>query len=196
MKITEYILGGAWLLVLLSNLGIFAQNMQKEYPRIKPGKIYKQTGATVASPNQIQWQIVKADKLETVFLKTTAEGKLNAFARTMKIDVHENVKDLFDSLESLKKSEIRELNMDSLHFNNTEFKETPCLQYDGIFRNPVPNYEYFNMSGYICRHPDDKNVAVQFEFSNYSNTRGYTAVENKLSKSFFEKIKFAKITSK
>jgi hypothetical protein len=111
----------------------------------------------------------------------------------MTIEVYENVEDLLENLEKLKQDEIRQLDRDSLHFNRINFKETPCLQYDGIFRNSVQNYKYFNMYGYLCRHPLAKNVLIQVEFSIYSKTRGFSEAELKLSKTFFEKIIFSKV---
>lgn len=169
-----------------------AVSAQTILPKIKAGKIYKQSGVTITSPKQPDWQIVKAEKLETVFVKTTADGKYNAFAKTMTIDVYENVKDLFENLEKLKQKQLNLQNRDSLHFYNTDFKETPCLKYDGIFNNEA-NYKYFNFNGYLCRHPTAKNILIQVEFSNYSNTRGYSEADIKLSNNFFEKFKFSKI---
>lgn len=189
MKITKNIFVD-WLLMLIfsTNFAIFAQ---KDFPTIKAGKVYQQSGVTITSPNEPDWKIVKREKTEIVFLKMNTERKFNAFVKRIKIDVYENVKDLFATLENLKKAEVSEVIRDSIHYNWTEFKDTPCLQYDGIFNNDG-EYKYFNMSGYLCRHPQDKSVAIQIEFSSYSNNRGYTETEVKLSKNFFEKIVFSK----
>lgn len=178
------------LLVLFISCAVFAQ---KDFPKIKAGKVYKQSGVTISSPNQHDWQIVKSEKLETNFIKTNADGKYNALVKTMTVAVYENVKDLFENLEKLKQAEISNLDRDSLHYNRTNFKETPCLQYDGIFRNSDPNYKEFNMSGYLCQHPLDKKIIIQFEFSNFTNTRGFTEAEIKLFKAFFDKIIFSKV---
>jgi hypothetical protein len=178
------------LLVLSISCAVFAQ---KDFPKIKPGKIYRQSGVTVTSPNQTDWQIVKAEKLETGFIKTNADGKYSAFVKTTTTKVYENATDLFENLEKLKQAEINNLDRDSLHYNRTNFKETPCLQYDGIFSDPAPNYKEFNMSGYLCRHPTAQNVLIQIEFSSYSNTRGFTEAELKLVKNFFEKVSFSKV---
>lgn len=186
-----------FLIIILAVNFLFASTgfAQKELLTIKPGKTYKQSGVKIISPNQPDWQIVKSDNLETVFLKTDTNGKYNAFAKTRTIDVYEKTEDLFVYLEKMKQEEISKLNRDSLHFNRTNFKETPCLQYDGIFNNDA-QYKYFNLNGYLCRHPAEKNTLIQIEFSNYSNLRGFSETENKLSKDFFEKIQFMKVKNK
>lgn len=167
---------------------------------IKPGKTYKQSGVKIISPNQPDWQIVKSEDLETSFTKTDSNGKYSAFVKTKTIDLFENVEDLFVNLEKLKQEEISRLVRDSLHYNRTNFKETACLQYDGIFNarsgEVESNYKYFNMSGYLCRHPTTKNTIIQIEFSNYSNLRGFSEPEIKLSREFFEKIEFSKVKNK
>lgn len=190
MKTIKNIFGSWLLLIILSfSFSIFGQ---KDFPTIKPGKVYKQSGVTLNSPNQTDWQIVKSDKSETVFVKTNADKKFNAFVKTMPVEIYENVQDLFKDLEKLKQTQLNMANRDSLHFNNTDFKETPCLQYDGIFNHDAA-YKYFNFNGYLCRHPTAKNVLIQIEFSKYSNLRGYSESEIKLSKNFFEKIVFSKV---
>lgn len=175
---------------LFLTCGVFAQT---EFPKIKAGKVYKQSGVIVTSPNEPNWQIAKAEKEETVFYKTSGGKEFKAFVKTVKIPVYQTVQDFYMNMEKSKTEEISKLNRDSLHFYNTEFKETPCLQYDGSFPEPKPNFRYFNMNGYLCRHPLDKSVVIQIEFSDYSNAKGYTEPEFKLSKSFFEKVIFSKI---
>lgn len=176
-----------------------AISAQKELTLIKRGKTYKQSGVAVASPKQIGWQVIKSDQFENVFEKADQNGKSTASAKTSTIDVYENVNDLFVNLEKQKQKEISKLNRDSLHFNRTNFKETPCLQYDGIFNNEVTataNYKYLNLYGYLCQHPTAKNILIQVEFSNYSNQRGFSESANKLSKDFFENIQFSKVNNK
>lgn len=174
---------------------------QKENSTIKAGKVYKQSGAKIYSPNQAGWHIVKSEKLETVFGKTSSEAEYKVFAKTKTIPDYENTNDLLKSLEAMKQAELNESNRDSLHYNyRKDFNETPCVQYDGIFKNDAaqeaPGYKYFNFYGYICRHPSDKNIVIQMEFSDYSNTRGFTEAEINLRKNFFDKIKFEKVKNK
>lgn len=169
---------------------------QKENSTIKAGKVYKQSGAKVTSPSQDGWQIVKAESSETIFSKTTSDEKFNVFVKTKTISDYEKVEDLFKNLEETKQAELDMPNRDSLHFNQTDYKNTPCLQYDGIFNNDaakMPGYKYFNFYGYLCRHPNDKKIVIQMEFSNYSNSRGFSETEGKLAKDFLEKIQFSKV---
>lgn len=169
---------------------------QKVNPTIKAGKVYKQSGVKITSPNQEGWQIVKSEKFETVFGKPDSDAEYKAFVRTKTIPDYENVEDLFKNLEATKQAELDMPNRDSLHFNNMNFKETPCLQYDGIFNNDaakMPGYKHFNFRGYLCRHPNDKNTVIQMEFSSYSNSRGFSEAEFKLAKDFFANIQFLKV---
>lgn len=192
MKIVRNLLGNLILPLLVLSIS-WAVLAQKDFPKIKAGKVYKQAAVTIISPNQPDWQLAKSEKLETVFIKTNADEKNYALVKTMTIDAYENVTDLFVYLEKLKQSEFNHLDRDSLHFNRTTFKETPCLQYDGIFRNSVPNYSEFNLTGYLCRHPSDKKIIIEFEFSNYSKTRGFSEADLKLGKNFFANLSFTKV---
>lgn len=174
---------------------------QKDFPTVKPGKTYKQSGVKISSPNQTGWRLLKSENLETVFEKIETDEKSNAFAKTSTmIDIYENVEDLLKNLEKMKQAEISKLKRDSLHFNYVNFKETPCLQYDGIFNNDaeetVPVYKYFNLYGYLCPHPQTDTTLIQMEFSNYSNTRGFTEDSLKLIRNFFEGAKFSKVKNK
>jgi hypothetical protein len=171
---------------------------QDKLKTIKPSKSYEQSGVKFVSPNQTDWQIVKSENLETSLVRMDTIGKYNIFVKTKTIDLFENVEALFINLEKAKQAEISSLDRDSLHFNRVNFQETPCLQYDGIFNAKSGNevqsqYKYFNMSGYLCRHPAAKDTIIQFEFSNYSNQRGFSETENKLSREFFDKLKFVKV---
>lgn len=189
MKLLRIILTFGFLFVSFT----FAQT---ENPTIKAEKVYKQSGAKIFSPNETNWQIVKNESSETIFGKTTIEEKFNVFVRTKTISDFENIEDLFENIEKMKQSELNIENRDSLHYNRTNFKETPCLQYDGVFNNDeavMPGYKHFNFFGYLCRHPKNKNIVVQIEFSNFSISRGFSESALKLSKDFFSKIQFIKI---
>lgn len=167
---------------------------------IKPASTYSQAGVTFASPNQSEWTLVKSDKLETVFEKRAKDEILNANVKTMKTKTFETAKDLLMGLETLKQDELSKLKMDSVHYNNTKFKGLPCVQYDGIFKPESgafsSKFEYFNFKGYLCSHPETKGLAIQIEFFNYSNSRGFADNLVSLSDEFFEKIVFSKATIK
>ncbi|MEK6337331.1 MAG: hypothetical protein AABM67_20605 [Acidobacteriota bacterium] len=162
---------------------------------IKPATIYDQNGITVVSPNQPGWISLKAEKSETVFEKRGEGGILNASVKTIRTQTFETDKERLAGWETLKQAELSKLKRDSIHFNYTGFKGATCLQYDGIFpieKTSSSHYAYFNLRGYLCRHPDAKDSAVQLEFTNYSNTRGLTEDLYSLSEEFFEKITFPK----
>lgn len=170
----------------------FSVSGQAKAARIKAGKEYKQLGAKLASPKEADWRIVKAEPMETAFEKEAADKKFKAFVKTAKIPIYETDKELFMNLEKLKIAEVDETTRDSIHYYYAEYKSAKCVQYDGIFNAPNTGYKYMNMNGYICRHPDDRSTIIQFEFSNFSNDRGYLKPEAELSKSFFEGVQFVK----
>jgi len=165
---------------------------------INPASIFNQVGVTVVSPNQPGWVLLKSSKSETVFEKRDKDEVLMASVKNIRTKVFDNDKDLLVSLETLKKEELSNLKRDSVHFNYVRFKGSPCVQYDGVFKldgTSAPKFEYFNFKGYLCRHPESKDLVVQIEFSNHSNLRGFSENLFSLRDDFFEKIVFSKVAS-
>jgi hypothetical protein len=166
-----------------------------EQSSIDPASLYRQDGVIVVSPNQPGWILIRSDKSETVFEKQAADEILCASVKTIKTKTFDADKDLLISLEALKQEELNKLKRDSVHFNYVRFKGSPCLQYDGIFKlngTTSPRYEYFNLKGYLCPHPQMKGLAVQIEFSSRSNSRGFSENLVPLYDEFFNKIEFSK----
>ena len=173
--------------------------LAQEPSPIKPARIYHQGRVTVVSPNQPGWVLLRSSKSETVFQKRVEDEIVIASVKTFKTQRFDTDKDLLISLETLKQEELSKLKRDSVHFNYVRFKGSPCVQYDGIFKvngASAPNFEYFNFKGYLCRHPESKESAIQIEFSNHSNLRGFS--ENLISPrdEFFEKIVFSRVAGK
>lgn len=178
------------LVAVCSTHAVFAQDPAP----IKPASIYQQGSLTVVSPNQPGWVLLQSSKSETAFERRVADEILIASVKSIKTKVFENEKDLLGGLEALKQEELNELNRDSLHFNYVRFKGSPCVQFDGIFKADgaaAPKFAYFNFKGYLCRHPESKDSAVQIEFSNYSNIRGFSESFHSLGDEFFEKTVFS-----
>ena len=174
---------------------LFAQKQTS----IKPASVYKQDGITFASPNQPGWTLSKSDKLETVFEKRDKDAVSSASVKTIKTESFETDKERLTGFETLKKEELSSLNRDSIHFNYGRFKDSMCLQYDGIFKleeTPAPKLEDFHIKGYLCPHPTIKDSAIQIEFSNYSNIRDFTEDFISISNEFFEKAAFSKAAVK
>lgn len=160
---------------------------------IKPASIYDQDGITVVSPNQSGWALLKTDRTETVFEKRDEGGILRASVKTIRTKIFENDKDRLAGWEALKQEEFSKLKQDHLHFNYTRFKGALCLRYDAIFpleKTSSNRFAHFNVKGYLLPLSNAKDLAVQIEFSNYSNTRGMTEDLYSLSEEFFEKLTF------
>jgi hypothetical protein len=188
------------IIVILTALFCAAVVSAQKQSLIKPASSYNQAGVTFASPNQSEWTLLKSDKSQTVFEKCAKDEISNANVKTIKTKNFETEKDLLVGLETLKQDELSKLKMDSVHFNNIRFKGLPCVQYDGIFKlegsSSSPKFEYFNFRGYLCSHPETKGLAIQVEFSNYSNSRGFSDNIVAVSDEFFEKITFSKAAIK
>ncbi len=166
---------------------------------INPASVYQQDGVTFASPNQAGWALLKSDKLETVFEKRDEGIVSKAMLKTLKTGIFGTDKERLTRFEALKKEELSNLNLDSVHFNYVPFKRLMCLQYDGIFKlkaGAVPTFEYFNVRGYVCPHPTVKDSAVEMEFSNYANNRGLTEDLSFLTDEFFQRVVFLKAADK
>ena len=187
------------MVIALVTVSCASAVLTQERSSIKPAGIYRRIGVTVVSPNQPGWVLLQASKSETVFEKRGADEIVSANVKTIKTKIFDNDKELMVSLEALKKEELSKLKRDSIHFNYVRFKGTRCVQYDGIFTSDgasAPKFEYFNLKGYLCRHPESKDVTVQMEFSNHSNLRGFSENSSSLSIEFFEKIVFSKLAGK
>jgi hypothetical protein len=60
----------------------------------------------------------------------------------------------------------------------------------------MPKFKYYNLKGYLCSHPENKNLVIQMEFSSRSNSRGFPENLLSLSDEFFEKTTFYKAAVK
>jgi hypothetical protein len=187
-------------LIVIVLVAVFCANAaltQTQSP-INPASIFNQDGVTVVSPNQPGWVLLRSSKSETVFEKRGKDEILMANVKTTRTKIFDNDKDFLTSMETLKKEELSKLKRDSVHFNYVRFKSSPCVQYDGIFKPDeasLPKFEYFNFKGYLCRHPESKDLVVQIEFSNHSNSRGFSENLFSLRDEFLEKIVFSKVAS-
>ncbi len=199
MRIKTYFLrsarGGLWIFILLTSFLLSGSVAAQQGTPIKPAKIVKLNGATVTSPGQPGWRMTRSDKVEVIFEMSGDANRSGAFAKMRDFDIPEDVGSFFQRLETLKKLEIDGLDIDSLHFNTTQFKETPCLQYDGIFRK-VESYEYLSLYGYLCRHPLITGKVLQLEYSSRSNTRGFSETDIKLFRRYFDATQFTKVKGK
>jgi len=183
------------LVVIVSAMFCVNIALAQRQTSINPASVYQLDGITFASPNQSGWVLLKSDKLETVFEKRDKDAASRASVKTIKTKTFATDKERLIGFEALKKEELSNLNRDSIHFNYVRLKSLMCLQYDGIFKldaAAMPNFEYFNLKGYLCPRPNAKDSSIEMEFSTYSKTRGMTEDLNSLSDEFFEKITIPK----
>ena len=181
--------------ILVSAMFFMNIALAQRQTSINPARLYRLDGITFASPNQSGWELLKSDKLETVFEKRDKDGVSNASVKTLKTNIFETDKERLIGFEKLKQEDLSRLARDSIHFNYGRFKGSMCLEYDGIFKlDPSTGlrFAYYNLKGYLCPHPRARDSAIQMEFSNYSNVRGFTENLNSLNDEFFEKITLPK----
>lgn len=167
---------------------------------INSATAYSQDAVAVVSPKQSGWTLIKSNKLETAFEKRIKDEVLFADVRTLKPKIFEDEQEMLASLETMKSEELlSKYKRDSLHFYYVKFKDVRCVKYDGVFNFKevtTPKFEYYNFKGYLCRHPENKDLVIQIEFSNHSNLRAFSEDLNTLSGQFFEQIVFSKAAVK
>lgn len=184
MKLAPLILSAALLCVLLP--------VQAQTP-VQPASVYSLDGIRMASPKQAGWTVISRSPTETSFEKQSKDGILHAGVKTLHTQIFSGVQAQLAGWEKLKQAELSHLKLDSVHYFNEKFKGAMCLHYDGVFPTPktqaVP-FAYLNLKGYLCPHPKARDQVVQIEFSDLSNTRGFTEALFDLSAVFFESITF------
>lgn len=180
--------------ILIIAIALFCSVTAQAQKPIQPARSYKQDGMTVVSPNQTGWSLLKADKSETLFEKRGEDGIFSASVKSVSTKTFETDQKRLAAWEAAKNEEFSKLKRDSLHFYYTRFKGAMCLRYDGTFpleKTTSNNFARFNIRGFQCPLPNVKDSAIQVEFSNYSNTRGFTEDLFSLSDEFFEKVTFS-----
>lgn len=184
-----------FIFVVILSCAITASAQEKPSP-VKSGSVFRQNAVTVRAPKEKDWKLIKSNKDETFLEKSTKKEILFANVKTVKIKHIAEERELLSYLESMKKEElVSKYIRDSLHFNYVRYKETPCVQYDGVFNFKAEDkspYEYFNFKGYLCRHPKNDDLIVQMEYSNHSNVRSFSKDFTEASNQFFEQTTFSK----
>jgi len=174
---------------------VFAQGKQTA---VKPESIYRRDGLTFVSPAQPGWTLFQSSASLQELRKQSANEVLSISVKAIAMTTPDDDEKLMREFEALKVAELSKLQRDSVHFNYGRFKGRACVQYDGVFTGDiaVPGFRYFNFSGYLCRHPEKPNAAVQVEFSSHSNVRGPSESEIEQRASFFEGLVFSKALGK
>jgi hypothetical protein len=186
------------IVIVLTTVVCASALFAQEPPSINPASVYHLGGVTVVTPNQPGWVLLQSSKSLIAFQKRAEGEVLKASVKTIRTKIFANDEELLVSLEALKVKELSKLKKDSVHFNYVRFKASPCVQYDGIFTGgaSAPNFKYFNFKGYLCRHPESKDLVVQIELSNHSNRRAFSQNLVDLGDEFFEKVAFSKVADK
>ena len=163
---------------------------------IKPRSVFELSGMTVVSPGQPGWQLVKADKKEILFRKQDKDRICLARVTIASAKRYDTVKDLLAALEAQKEEEFKKTyEADSLHFDQISAKGGPCLQYLGIVgikRSSSP-FSHLNFKGWFCPYQGAWSTLVEIEFSDRSNSRGFTEDLLSLANEFFDGIGLSKI---
>lgn len=181
---------------------------------IPPKSIYNRAGVTILSPNELGWTVVQSSESSIVFEKSENEAITIASTRTYAIEgfvKHDNNpfipeavdnvqikrraqdEDFLTFLEEKKEEEFGPLKMLSIHFNHVLFKGVRCLEYDGEFldeRVSGSEFQYFAVKGYICRHSETDDLALEMEFSHRSKSRGFPEHMLVVGQAFLENIRF------
>ena len=90
-------------------------------------------------------------------------------------------------------SRFRILNIDNEYVT---YKSTACLNYKWLsedhkdFGIDSDRFQYLKLMGYICRHPDNPEIAFQMDVSFRGGDQLMPSEVRKLGEDFFEEIEF------
>jgi hypothetical protein len=168
---------------------------------LRPSTPYELSGVTFVSPNEAGWAALVSNGSETTFEKRDKDANSTAGVKTLKTKVFETEKDQLVGWESLKNEALQALKLqkDSLHFNHLRFKGAMCVQYDASYPLDAatpPKFARYNVKGYLCPLLDAKDMVVQIEITNYSNTKGFSEAQLPMTEDFFENIRLPKKPAK
>jgi hypothetical protein len=171
----------------------------KNRPSIKQKSAYDQIGATVYSPNEIGWSLVQKTNTGVSFCKQfdTAQDTACANTVTFRVDGFESDAEFLNHIKEQREKQDDKKRFVRLTVNNEQvsFKNTSCLKYKSLSEDHKDsgvnskNFQYFKTSGYICRHPANKDIAFQMEMSHRSNDKEFPVGLLPVGEQFFSNIK-------
>lgn len=144
------------------------------YPKAKINGLYDISGSQIYSPNERGWYVIERSQNSIIF-GTAPSGTASVVAGLNLFWVGE----LEDDTQFLQFiiSE-RDKNSDTQRWKNTvvenkfiTFKGNSCVSYKSLAEdhqsktNSTKSFQYYHTIGTICRHPANKNTAVQVEVS-------------------------------
>jgi hypothetical protein len=160
---------------------------------------YQHVGATVLSPNEAGWYLLKLSDPSVVFVKKYPDKTETAIANTYLFWVGELDSDeafferIIESRNTIEhKSRFKQLTVD---YQSLTFKNRPCVKYSGIAEDhgdkglDSTEFQYFKNIGYICRTNLNRTTALLMEVSHRSDSKDIPSSLRNTAFEFFENIK-------
>ena len=190
------------LIIVLILSGCMAATKGTKLDRIPliPTSVFNPLGATVYSPNEKGWFLIKSNAVSTIFSRKYGSPLNTAVAATILYKVDGNLNDNeFITYSKKKLNELGDENNIKIINTNSDVvthKGTTCLRYNSLSEDHrvidvLPDkFLYLKVVGYVCRHPFSRNLALRMELSNRSIKTSFEKGLMEIAESFNKNIDF------
>lgn len=155
---------------------------QQEQPAPPKDHILVLPGLTVTAPSAPAWKLTRADRSQASL--ENPEDQASLVARVFTSNSFSDDQEFLKFAEARQEEAVSPLQMLSVHYESKKIRDANCLQYDGVFRDPLAadsESEFLNLEGYLCRHPSSATQVVQLELTRRSATRNPENLESTLA---------------
>lgn len=187
-------------LAMLLAIGLSACATSPSFPTAGINQTYKIMGAKVSSPNEPDWYVVQHNQTGIYFGKDISSKTNSIIANVLifGVDGHKDDESFFDYIISEREKNDDKTRFVNLGVKNTRstFKDNTCIKYESLAEdhasksNTSQPFQYFSTMGYICRHPANRNTAIQLEVSYRSDSKKLPNTIKQISEQFFATVVF------
>lgn len=170
---------------------------------LKPQSEFKIEQATLLSPSEKNWFLFRQDLHHLILAKKPGEDNQTAILAAMMYPagLHKSSRGFLKFIvdQRLKQNDKNRFKVLSVSNEYVTFKNLPCVKFQTISEDhkdtgiKSESFEYYETVGYICRYPLEY-VAMQFDISYRSKTKGIPADVMKTAEKFFEDIQLVEPT--
>lgn len=170
------------------------------FPLAGISQTYEILGAKVKSPNEPDWRLMQYDQAGIYFGKAALSKDISLISNVVIFAVNEfdDNKAFFEYIISERKKNDDATRFVDLGVNYefVTFNESSCIKYSSLAEDHASKstskqkFQYFSTSGFICRHPANKNVAIQLETSYRSDEKSIPTSISRMSNEFFSGVEF------
>ncbi|MCF6281244.1 MAG: hypothetical protein L3J28_03385 [Candidatus Polarisedimenticolaceae bacterium] len=169
-------------------------------PSLEPGTLFSQIGADVYSPSGEGWFLAQLNDRAVTFGKQYGEPEDSAVVNAVIFQVKgfDSDAEFLSHIEAQRERQDDKRRFKVLELSNEQvsFKSTVCLKYSTLSEDHKKQginssyFQYLKTSGYVCRHPSNKEIAFQMEVSHRSSEKGFPSELLLLGEMFHANIQF------